>query len=314
MTVKEDGIPSSLAGLSLRDLEYIVAVADHRHFGRAAEACGVSQPALSSQIRKLEGYLGIDLFERATRRVHVTTRGDAVITQARITINEARKVLEISRSRDLIFAGSFRLGAITTLGPYLLPHVLRPLRDLYRDVQFLLREDLTARLVDSVRKGTLDAALMASPIDADDLRHAVVFFEPFLVMHPIGHRYESMDRVTADDLTSDDAVLLEDGHCLRNQALSLCGAGGFGVRPYAPSLESLRHLVGAGLGYSLMPALAADGASTLGGLIGYRRFAESPPGRTIGLYWRRSAPDGAPFEALVEFFREHRPAATEPAP
>ncbi len=314
MADKGDGIAASLAGLSLRDLEYVVAVADHRHFGRAAEACGVSQPALSSQIRKLEAYLGIDVFERATRRVHVTVRGDAVVTQARITINEARKVLEVSRSGDLIFAGPFRLGAITTLGPYLLPHVLRPLRDRYRGVRFLLREDLTARLVDSLRKGTLDAALLATPVDADDLRHAVVFFEPFMLMHPVGHRFESMERITAGDLTSGDAVLLEDGHCLRNQALALFSTGGFGMRPYAPSLESLRQLVGAGLGYSLMPALAAEGASTLGGLIGYRRFSDSPPGRTIGLYWRRSVPDRTPFEALVEFFREHRPAATQPVP
>jgi len=292
----------SLAGISLRDLEYLVAVADLRHFGNAAAQCGVSQPALSGQIRKLEDRLGTPVFERAGKKVLMTARGDALVAQARHVLTEARRLMELARDLNEPLTGPLGLSAIQTLGPYLFPHVLRPLRDCFPKLDLTLGEGRTDELLAHLRDGRIDAALVALPVAERGLTAEPLFFEPFLLAHPAGHRLGDLSAVTIADLPPDGLMLLEEGHCLRDQALALCGAGGTtsARARHATSLETLRHMVATGAGYTLMPALAAGQDDTLGGLIVYRSFTPDRPGRVIALAWRSSDPRTAQFRLLAD--------------
>lgn len=292
----------SLAGISLRDLEYLVAVADLRHFGNAAAQCGVSQPALSGQIRKLEHLLGTPVFERAGKKVLMTAHGEALVAQARHVLTEARRLMELARDLNEPLTGRLGLSAIQTLGPYLFPHVLRPLRDCFPKLDLTLGEGRTDELLAHLRDGRIDAALVALPVAERGLTTEPLFFEPFLLAHPAGHRLGESSAITIADLPVEGLMLLEEGHCLRDQALAVCGAGG--ATPararHATSLETLRHMVAAGAGYTLMPALAAGQDDTLGGLIVYRSFTPDPPGRVIALAWRSSDPRTAQFRLLAD--------------
>lgn len=299
----------NIAGLSLRDLEYAVAVADHRHFGRAAERCGVSQPSLSAQIRKLEDLLGIPLFERTSRRVLPTAQGEAVIRQARTVLEEAQRLIALARGAEGAFAGPLTLGAIQTLGPYLFPHVLSPIRKNFPEVQLSLAEGRTEGLLADLRDGRVDAVFLSLPAEDEGLAAEPLFFEPFLLAYPAGHPLEALPGVALADLDPGDLVLLEEGHCLRDQALSLCGRQGRGTR-HATGLETLRHMVAAGAGYTLMPLLAVANQTDMGGLIAYRPFDRDPPGRTVGLVWRASDPRGAGFRAMAALIRDHAPPGT----
>ncbi|UEM05757.1 LysR family transcriptional regulator [Skermanella rosea] len=306
----------SFAGLSLRDLEYLVAVADLRHFGQAAQQCGVSQPALSGQIRKLEDLLGTPVFERAGRKVLLTARGDALVAQARRVLEEAQRLVELARDLNEPLSGRLGLSAIQTLGPYLFPHVLRPLRECFPRLDLILGEGRTGELLAGLRAGRIDAVLVALPVRERGVTVEPLFFEPFLLAHPAGHRLGSGAAVTAADLPADDLMLLEEGHCLRDQALAVCGAGGSpgGRARHATSLETLRHMVAAGAGYTLMPALAAGEDDTLGGLVAYRPFVPDPPGRTIALAWRSSDPRAAQFHRLADCLADAALNARPPRP
>jgi LysR family hydrogen peroxide-inducible transcriptional activator len=306
----------SLAGLSLRDLEYLVAVAELRHFGHAANQCGVSQPALSGQIRKLEELLGTPVFERAGKKVLMTARGDALVGQARRVLAEARQLMELARDLNEPLTGRLCLSAIQTLGPYLFPHVLRPLRDQFPRLDLILGEGRTEELLASLRDGRIDAVLAALPITDRTLTAEPLFFEPFLLAHPAGHRLESSPAVTIADLPVEGLMLLEEGHCLRDQALALCGAGGSAAprARHATSLETLRHMVAAGAGHTLMPALAAGEGDTLGGLIVYRPFTPDPPGRTVALVWRASDQRANQFHLLADCLAGAALAARSPRP
>ncbi|WBV44721.1 LysR substrate-binding domain-containing protein [Pseudoroseomonas cervicalis] len=308
--------PSTLAGLSLRDLEYAVTVAEMRHFGRAAERCGVSQPALSEQIRKLEALLGVALFERAARRVEVTPQGEALLAQARAVTRAARGLLDLAQQQAEPLSGPLRLGVIATLGPYYLPGVLRAVRDRFPRLVLRLQEGRTAALVAALEQGELDAALIALPAPTDSLAAAPLFFEPFLLACPQGHALLDQPALTLADLRGSDLLLLEEGHCLRDQALSLC-AMPRGERDgrFATSLEMLRHMIAAGEGISLLPQLAAQGRSDLGGLVALRRLEDAEAGRRIGLVWRGTDPRRESFRALAGFLRETAPLppAVEPA-
>lgn len=297
----------SLAGLSLRDLEYLVAVADHRHFGHAAAACAVSQPALSGQIRKVEELLQVPLFERGRRRVVVTRRGEMVVRQARRVLAEARRLVDLAKGFEEPLAGPFALGAIATLGPYLFPHLLGPLRRRFPRVELLLSEARTAELLDALAAGDLDAALVSLPVRREGLALADLFFEPFLLVHPPGHPLASLRPLTVDGLMPDRLLLLEEGHCLRDQALALCGALGAQERRHATGLETLRHMVAAGAGYSILPALAATPHAMLDGMVVYTRFDQADAGRTVALVWRATDPRGDLFEVLASFVREVAP-------
>jgi LysR family hydrogen peroxide-inducible transcriptional activator len=296
----------SLAGLSLRDLEYAQAVAELRHFGRAAERCGVSQPALSEQLRKLETLLGVPLFERSKRHVALTRDGAVLLAQARRVLDEARQLLALSQSQPGTLSGTLALGAIETLGPYYLPGLLRLLRDLKPDSVLRLTEGRTARLIERLLEGALDLALLAMPVGRGGLTAMPLFFEPFLLAMPPGHKLAGLPRLALDDLPGDDLLLLEDGHCLRDQALSLCHARP-GVTRFATSLETLWQMIAAGEGYSLLPALAVAARPEMRGLVVCRPLADSTAGREIALVWRTTDPRGALFRDLAALLIQASP-------
>lgn len=314
-----------LSGLSLRDLDYAVALAELRHFGRAADRCGVSQPALSEQIRKLEAVLGTPLFERARGGVSPTPRGQVLLRQIAAVVREARGLLEMAQSQVGALDGRLDLGVIPTLGPYYVPLVLRDLRQDFPGLVLRLQENQTTVLLDSLARFNLDAALIALPANQEGLSASPLFFEPFRVLLPAGHAFAEASSLEVADLDADDLLLLEEGHCLRDQAVTLCrrptriardrqGPASPANEPrFATSLEMLRHMVAAGEGFSLMPALATREVSELNGLVRLRPLADPAAGRTIGLVWRSSDPRAPDFERLADALRNSAPAGTTPA-
>jgi LysR family transcriptional regulator, hydrogen peroxide-inducible genes activator len=282
----------------------------------------VSQPALSEQLRKLESILGATLFERAPRRVEVTAHGEVLLRQARIVLREALGLMEIARAGSSPLDGPLRVGVIPTLGPYYLPLVLRALRAGFPGLELRLQEGLTHELAESLHRGTLDAILAALPIAGDAVTTEALFFEPFQLLVPAGHPLLSAGPVHPEDLPGEDLLLLEEGHCLRDQAISLCrlpGSGGRHAR-YASSLEMLRHMVAAGEGYTLMPRLAIgvmSGPGALDSLVQVRPLQPgqdgSAPGRVIALGWRATDPRGSHFSRLAHFLRDAAPQGTEHA-
>ncbi|TCR81441.1 LysR substrate-binding domain-containing protein [Rhizobium sp. BK376] len=284
----------SLSGLSLRDLEYVVSVADHGSFVRAAEHCRVAQPSLSAQIRKLEAWLGITIFERTTRRVLVTAEGQRLINHARGVLHEARNLVSSVQTSDESWGGSLRLAAISTLGPYLFPKVLRELRTHYPNLSLVLGEGLTAALVEKLVDGELDAVILSLPQAEPTLATAEIFVEPFLLASPIGHPANSETGPGWEELDPQERLLLEEGHCLRDQALSVCTLVDRSNR-HGTSLETLKYMVAAGEGCTLIPALAVADHD----LISYRAMTNEAYSRQIGLAWRRSDPRGAESEKLA---------------
>jgi LysR family hydrogen peroxide-inducible transcriptional activator len=300
--------PLPLSGLSLRDLDYAVAIAELRHFGRAAERCHVSQPTLSEQIRKLEALLGVTLFERLPRRVEVTQQGAPLIEQARLILRHARGLLDLAQHQAEPLAGRLRLGVISTLGPYYLPALLRDVRERFPQLVLRLQEGRTAALVEALEQGELDVALVALPAPSALLGSAELFFEPFLLACPRGHRLQDLPRVSLEELQSGELLLLEEGHCLRDQALSLCPMPrGEREERFATSLEMLRHMIAAGEGFSLLPQLAVQGRADPGELIAIRRLDQPEVGRRIGLVWRNTDPRRESFTALAAFLRQMSP-------
>ncbi|MEE4360098.1 MAG: DNA-binding transcriptional regulator OxyR [Pseudomonadales bacterium] len=271
--------------MNLRDLKYLVAVAEHRHFGRAAEACHVSQPTLSTQIRKLEEFLGVTLIERNNRQVLLTPIGAKIIEQARVILRETDQLVKLaSQARDP-FGGEFRLGIIPTVAPYLLPLILPAIRDAFPELELQLLEAQTAVILRDLRQGRLDAAILALPLHEESVHAEPLYAEPFYVGVPKGHPLAKRNSVTGEDLEHADVLLLEDGHCLRDQALDVCAQSGAveNTNFSATSIETLRHMVSAGIGITLMPELALDDASTT---IRYLPFEGDRPHRVIGIAWR----------------------------
>ena len=299
----------NVAALSLRDLEYVVAVTEERHFGRAAERCNVSQPSLSAQVRRLEEALGLTLFERTSRRVLPTARGEAVARQARAVLAEAQKLLVIAQEGADTLAGRLALGAIQTLGPYLFPRVLRSLRQSFPELVLTLSEGRTAELLDGLREGRLDAVLLSPPVDETGLTVLPLFEEPFLLSCPTDHPLALAPQIDPETLSGPELLLLEEGNCLRDQALAACAAGPHAGR-HATSLETLRSMVAAGAGYTLMPRLAADEGPDATGLVVSRPFGEHGPVRTVALAWRATDPRRASLVRLAAFFRDNAPAGT----
>ena len=295
-----------LTAVTLTELRYVVAVADTRHFGRAAERCHVSQPTLSAGVKKLEETLGVRLFERAARRVRPTAVGERVLARARVILAELRTLGDLARADGEPLVGALRLGVIPTLGPYLLPWLVPPLQKAYPRLRLTIREGMTAQLIEELAQHRLDAALVALPVAAPGLQSVALFDEPFQVLAPRGHALAARAHVREDDLRGARVLLLTEGHCLREQALAICGeeaAGGDDFR--ATSLETLRHLVAAGIGCTLVPALATASLVTPGTVA--RPFRKPAPYRRIGLVWRRSLPDEAGVRMLAAFVRTHLP-------
>ncbi|AWN38017.1 LysR substrate-binding domain-containing protein [Methylobacterium radiodurans] len=300
----------NVSGLSLRDLEYVVAVADEGHFGRAAERCNVSQPTLSVQVRKLETALGLVLFERSNRRVLMTAAGQAIVRQARAVLGEAQRLLALAtEGRGAPLTGRLVLAAIQTLGPYYFPLVLRLLRQEFPLLSLALTEARTAEILDGLRDGRIDAALVSLPVPAGGLTVSPLFVEPFWLACPAEHPLAQGGALRARDIAGPDLLLLDEGNCLRDQTVAACGAGSSAGR-HATSLETLRSMVAAGAGYTLLPALAVPAGPDPSGLTVTRGFDADGPGRTIALAWRSSDPRAAGLAHLAAFFRAHAPPAT----
>ena len=274
--------------MNLRDLRYLVAVAEHRHFGRAAEACFVSQPTLSTQLKKLEEFLGVTLIERTPRRVLLTAVGEAVVEQAQRILREVDQLVQIAEQHRDPFGGDFRLGIIPTVAPYLLPKILPVIRKTFPKLQIRLTEAQTAVITRMLKAGQLDGVILALPVDEDHLTEVMLFEEPFYFAASKNHPKASKKLVVVEDLDEEQVLLLEDGHCLRDQALEVCKSHNAveNTNFRATSIETLRQMVAAGVGITLMPALAVPARS---GPVRYIPFKGKPPGRRIGLVWRTRA-------------------------
>jgi len=281
--------------MNLRDLKYLVALADHKHFGRAAAACFVSQPTLSTQIRKLEDELGVPLVERAPRKVMLTPAGREAADRARRIVAEVEQMKEAARRSQDPEAGTVRLGIFPTLAPYLLPHVIPRVRERFPHLELLLVEEKSDELLTRLREGRLDAAILALPVLDDQLHTEFLFEEPFVLAVPGQHPLASRSSLTLDELSEQRLLLLEDGHCLREQALDVCRLSGAhektGFR--ATSLETLRQMVAANVGATLLPMLAVKPPVAQSDNIHLVGFSDSHPSRSLAMVWRRSSAMGS---------------------
>jgi len=300
--------------MTLQELKYLVALADHGHFGRAAEACFITQSTLSTQIKKLEDFLGVTLFDRSLKRVTPTPIGREILQAARNIVEESERIRELARHAQDPMARTIHLGIIPTLGPYYLPHALTLVHKRHPGLRLLLREEMTSQIFEHLVDGKLDAGLLALPVTDDSLRVEPLFYEPFYAALPAGHPLAKRDVLKVADIMAEKLLLLDEGHCLRDQALDVCGAGSRGREEVrATSLETLRQMVGMGLGLTLLPALAVDAAPRASKkAIEIRPFKAPPPGRTIGLVWRKRAPFPETFERLAATLKATLPAEVEP--
>jgi LysR family transcriptional regulator, hydrogen peroxide-inducible genes activator len=286
--------------MNLRDLRYLIALVDHKHFGRAADACHVSQPTLSTQIKKLEEELGVALVERAPRKIMLTEAGKEIAERARQILSEVDQMHEVARRTRDPEAGSLRLGLFPTLGPYLLPHIMPQIRKRYPRLELLLIEEKTETLLNMLRTGKIDAACLALPVHDAQLHAQLLFEEPFVLAVPGSHPFAHMRSLKMDDLHHEHLLLLEDGHCLREQALDVCSIAGATERDdfRATSLETLRQMVAAGVGMTLIPTLAIKPPVPHSDAINLIPFKGAhPPSRKIALVWRKSS-------AMQSFLRE----------
>lgn len=270
--------------MNIKDLKYLVALADLGHFGKAAQACFVSQPALSMQIKKLEETLGVKLLERSNKSVMLTNHGVIIAERARQILNQVEEVCEIAKAAKDPFSGECKLGIIPTLAPYLLPRIMPQLSKIYPNLSFYLIEEQTALLVEKLSQGKLDAAILALPVTEKNFTSQILFEEDFLLALPIKHPLAKLKNVKQQDLANQCLLLLEEGHCMRDQSLALCRSMQVEEAQNfkGTSLETLRHMVGAGVGITLMPELACLPSDT----IAYVPFGQSKPARTVALFWR----------------------------
>ncbi|GBQ19965.1 oxidative stress regulatory protein OxyR [Gluconacetobacter sacchari DSM 12717] len=295
--------PHSLAGLTLRDLDYVLAVSRTGHFGRAARLCGVSQPGLSEQIRKVEALLGCALFERGRRGARPTQRGATLIPLVERIVRDAHVLMEQAHGTGHDLSGSLALGIIPTLAPYYMPTLLRRIRAAHPDIALRLTEDRTPDLARHLLDYTLDIAIAAMPVTDAGIAAAPLFFEPFRVLLPRAHPLAARSALSSADLDGAALILLDPGHCLRDQTVSLCSPATpphpDPDGPFATSVEMLRYMVDAGEGIAVMPALAVDTGTEARGFSRAVPFASPEIGRTIGLWWRATDPRAPLFENLA---------------
>jgi LysR family hydrogen peroxide-inducible transcriptional activator len=293
--------------MNLRDLEYLVAVDEHRHFGRAAEACYVSQPTLSTQLKKLEAELGVELIERNPRQVLLTGAGEQVVERARAILREAATIREVAQSFSDPESASIRMGLFPTLGPYLLPHVVHAVHERFPKLELLLVEARTEEVLEGLRNGRIDVGVLAEPVGASGLHEEHLFEEDFVLAVPADHELAGLQEpASLDVLAGTRVLLLEDGHCLRDQALDVCRLAGASERRNfrATSLETLRQMVAAGVGVTLLPQLAASPPSPSSEDVHIVRFADPAPNRRITMCWRPSSPHHDLLMKLAEVFRD----------
>ncbi|PTW58857.1 LysR family transcriptional regulator [Breoghania corrubedonensis] len=286
--------------ITLKQLRYFEALARHRHFGKAARACAVTQPALSMQIRELETTVGVTLVERRPSEIRLTREGREVARRAEIILSEARDLMDYGRHTASVLNGTLRLGIIPSIAPYLLPRVLPELEHKYPGLDLRLRETLTETLIDELVNGDLDVVLMALPAGHADVETRELFSDRFLLATQATPDLDERHRVAPGEIAPDRLMLLEEGHCLRDQALTYCSPLGMGRFSNfgATSLTTVMQMVAAGYGVTLLPEICTD-VEVRDERIALLRFIEPQPARTIGLAWRKTSPRKHDFEALA---------------
>ena len=296
-----------MADLKLKDLRYLAALAETRHFGQAAAACFVSQPTLSAQLRKLEQYLGVQLVERQPRRVLLTEAGAAVAARARQIIATGDEIVRLARDWRDPLAGTLRVATLPTIGPYLLPQLMPRLRKALPRLELLLFEYQTAPLLERLRAGELDLGIIALPAPESGFESLALYDEPFLLAVPEQHRLAARRQVQLGDLADEALLLLEDGHCLRDQALAVCARSRVHEKQdfRATSLETLRQMVAAGAGVTLLPALACRGAYSAAAGMRVLNLVKPVPTRHIGAVWRPSSTRTLAIAAFCEQLARH---------
>jgi LysR family hydrogen peroxide-inducible transcriptional activator len=290
---------------TLRQLQYVVAVADTRSFRQAAALCAVSQPSLSAQIAQLEHTLGVTIFERTKRRVLVTRAGEDLLERARAVLREADDLTDAAARLADPFAGALRIGVIPTISPYLVPEIAPVLRSRHARLRILWREEKTPVLVERLHAGDLDGALVALEAELGEVAHETIGRDPFVLAVPLGHPLGVRTTpVPARDLAGASVLLLDDGHCFREQALAWCDRAHATELDYrATSLPTLAQMVADGAGVTLLPALAVP-TETRRSALRIRPFAAPVPGRTIALVWRRRTPLAPALRAVAHTIRD----------
>lgn len=303
--------------MNLRDLKYIIAVAETHHFGKAAARCFVSQPTLSGQIKKLEEELGVAIFERTNRAVKVTPIGEKLLQHAHRLMEQAEAMVQLAQAHQDPMAGPLRVGAIPTLSPYLMPLILVPLKREHPQMRLVLSEETTDTLTDRLHNHEIDAALLATAADEDDFESIALFDEPFWIAHPSDHPFYLKDNITREDLDKTDLLLLAEGHCLAEQVMDLChhgdrNIGGDMADLRAASLETLLQFVGAGFGSTLVPALAMRGSWTSGAGVVARELEFKDAHRRVSIVFRKSFPRKQALQAFAEVIWRHLPNTVRP--
>jgi LysR family hydrogen peroxide-inducible transcriptional activator len=297
--------------ITLKQLRYLSALSHHGHFGRAAEACAISQPALSMQIQELEAELGVPLVERRRGEVAFTDIGEEVARRAEHVLAATRDLADFARHRGRLLTGQMQLGVIPSIAPYVLPKLLPVLQRRYPDLRLELRETQTRGLIDELHRGVLDVIMLALPVDDAEIEGLPLFDDPFLLAVPSADsRLESV-RVSERDIDTRRLILLEEGHCLRDQALAVCSSARRDQRLGATSLTTVLQMVANGYGITLLPRVAVD-VEARDERVKLLRFSDPAPGRIVGLAWRRTSPRKADFLALGRVMTEIlAPAAAE---
>jgi LysR family hydrogen peroxide-inducible transcriptional activator len=293
--------------LKLKDLRYLVAVADERHFGRAAARCFVSQPTLSAQLQKLEQGLGVQLIERAPNNVSLTQAGQEIVARARRILEAADEVVSLAHGQRDPLAGKLRMALLPTIGPYLLPTVVPLVRKSLPRLELRLYEYQTGAMLEKLRTGELDLGILALPVDSAGLQSRELYREAFVVALPAQHPLAARNTIRIADLKNEKLLLLEEGHCLRDQALEVCSRVGMRDQQdfRATSLETLRQMVATGAGITLLPELAGRGAYRSARGVVLRPFAKPVPVRHIGALWRKTTARQAAIDALCKLIAEH---------
>jgi len=294
--------------MTLNELRYIVAVARERHFGHAAEACFVSQPTLSVAVKKLEDELGVALFERRKGEVSVTAIGEQVVERAQRVLEEAAAIPQLARLGQDQLAGPLRLGAIYTVGPYLLPHLIPQLTETAPQMPLMIEENFTAALAEKLKHGELDAILISLPFEEPGILTLPLYREPFVTLLPRSHPLSTRSGIRVEDLRNENVLLLGSGHCFRDQVLEACpeclhktaGEGASQQSLEGGSLETIRYMVASGLGITILPCSAAGAERFSERLLRIKRFEGVSPSRVVALAWRKTFPRPKAISALRE--------------
>lgn len=291
---------------TLKQLKYLCAVADRQHFGHAAKSCYVSQSTLSAGIQELEETLGVSLVERNNRNVLLTSLGQDVVDRGREILVEIEDLISMCESSGAPFSGKLRLGVIPTIAPFLLPRMLRALRETHPDFKLFIREDQSQPLVDSLHAGELDVLLLALPFPADNVDNMTLSVDPFVLACPLDHALSAKSLLHSSDLQGENLLLLEDGHCLREHALEACKLRDNQISvPYqATSLTTIVQMVANSIGITLLPKMAVDADITAGTELAVIPFGEVGVSREIGLMWRKKTPRQTEFRLLGEFIQQ----------